>query len=180
MTGKARTDSLRFSFQTPLFVLKVKQDRLWSALRIAFFHKISSFIWESRDMHMLCISTSHHMLAHAFAWSKMTKNNQKWYVNSISLKLQQPKEKVIIFEKKVGQRWEWLPKAGWLFYSFSNVFDHFRACERMRKHAFARQNTQHLFLCNWKYMQNMKLIEWVQDWDMSFQQSRFYTFSSEL
>ena len=29
------------------------------------------------------------------------------------------------------------------FYSFSNVFDCFWPCERMRKHAFAGQNTQH-------------------------------------
>ena len=31
-----------------------------------------------------------------------------------------------------------------LFSSFSNVFDRFRPCERMREHAFAGQNTQHL------------------------------------
>ena len=30
--------------------------------------------------------------------------------------------------------------------SFSNVFHHFRPCERMRKHAFAGRNTQHLLL----------------------------------
>ena len=33
-----------------------------------------------------------------------------------------------------------------LFYSFLNDFDRFRPCERMRKHALAGQNTQHLFL----------------------------------
>ena len=31
-----------------------------------------------------------------------------------------------------------------LFYSFLNVFDRFRPCERMRKHAFAGRNTQQL------------------------------------
>ena len=29
-----------------------------------------------------------------------------------------------------------------LFSSFSNVFDHFRPCKRMRKHGFAGRNTQ--------------------------------------
>ena len=29
------------------------------------------------------------------------------------------------------------------FYSFSSVFDPFRPCKHMRKHAFAGENTQH-------------------------------------
>ena len=31
-------------------------------------------------IHLLCISTSERMLAHAFVWSKMTKNIRKWWI----------------------------------------------------------------------------------------------------
>ena len=74
---------------------------------------------------MLCILTSERMLGHGFGWSKTTKNIQKLWKNHL---------------------FHHAHKRLTTFSSFLNVFCRFQPCERMRKHTFAGQNTQHLSL----------------------------------
>ena len=45
--------------------------------------------------------------------------------------------------------------------SFLNVFYRFQPCERMRKHAFAGRNTQHIcydYKCKLKYLNKVYLV----------------------
>ena len=100
---------------------------------------------------VLCILTSEHMLAHAFAWSKMMKNI--WMPN---------KQPPFGCQPAFGSHSQWLTNklfSSFFFMSltwasraydekgtfswFSNDFHRFRPCERMHKHAFAGRNTQH-------------------------------------
>ena len=102
---------------------------------------------------LLCILTSECMLAHQKNDQKHKKMMKKVPFSSCTrethIRLMKKKEEKILLVSD----WEWLPKAGWhlkagcsfgfFFYKFLSVFDRFRPCECMRKHAFTGRNTQH-------------------------------------
>ena len=78
-------------------------------------------------VNMLCISTSKCMLAHAFAWSKTIENIQKSWS--------------FLHAPYMSLSYAWWKR--YFFMLFKSFFYHFWPCERMHKHAFAGQNTQH-------------------------------------
>ena len=132
MTGKARTDSLRFSFQTPLFVLKVKQDRLWSALRIAFF--INDQVLYGNPVTCICClfwpaNVCLRMCSHGRKWQKTFKND---ILIPFSLHMSIPLKKRR--KKIVAQRLRVTPKS---CLTFLLIFECFWSFSTMRMYAQA-------------------------------------------
>ena len=110
---------------------------------------------------MLSILTCKRMLAHAFTWLKTIKNiwkswkNYKMGVNQL-LGVTHNRWPTNFFSSAffMALTWAYRTHDGkGTFFMILECFYHFWPCERMRKHVFAGQNTQHwnfrfLFLSN--------------------------------